>query len=555
WTFPLLISPHDHNTVYVTSQVVHRTTDGGQSWQVISPDLTTNDTTKMGISGGLTPDNIGVEYCCVIYAFDESPAQAGVLWAGSNDGLVHVSRDDGKSWTDVTRNIPDLPPLGIVRNIDASKYDAGKAYMTVDRHQMGDFEPYVYRTSDYGRHWTKITAGIPESPVRFARNVIEDPVRPGLLYLGTENTIYVSFDDGDHWQPLRTNLPPAPMYWLVVQPHFNDLVVASYGRGFWILDDVTPLQQLTAEVAASPAHLFAPRPAYRFQEITEPFAMSDDWSAGHNPPYGADINYWLKDGTDSVTIRIMDAAGDTVRTFKGSGHAGINRAWWNLRGEPSTQIRMRTKPLYADWVPFNDEGWRAAGGRVALLEPPGTYTVALEVGGHTFTRPLTVLKDPNSEGGAADIAKQLALLTDIRSDLDAAARMVNRIEWMRRQLQDLASLLKARGHDDVLAADTDLEQKLIAVESRLVQLKTTGYGQDGVRYPSMVVGRLGYLAGAVESADFPPTDQDRQVHDLLYQQLRAQHQALAELEGGAVAAFNRLLAQKGLSGVISQTQP
>jgi photosystem II stability/assembly factor-like uncharacterized protein len=554
WTFPLLISPHDHNTVYVTSQVVHRTTNGGQSWQVISPDLTTNDTTKMGVSGGLTPDNLGVEYCCVIYAFDESPAQKGVLWAGTNDGLVHVSRDDGANWSDVTRNIPDLPPLGIVRNIDASKWDAGKAYMTVDRHQMGDFRPYVYRTTDYGRHWTKIVAGIPESPVSFARNILEDPVRPGLLYLGTENTLYVSFDDGDHWQSLRSNLPPAPMYWLVVQPHFNDLVVGTYGRGFWILDDVTPLQQLTADVAASAVHLFRLRPAYRFQRITEPFAMSDDWSAGHNPSYGADINYWLKDATDSVTLRIIDAKGDTIRTLKGTGHAGVNRAWWNLRGEPSTQIHMRTKPLYADWVPFNDQSWRPAGGRISLLEPPGTYTVALEVAGQSQTRQLTVLKDPNSEGSEADVTQQLALLTELRDDMNEAAAMVNRIEWMRRQLLDLAAALEDRGQDDVLAAGSALQQKLIGVESQLIQLKLTGHGQDGVRYPSMLVGRLRYLAGAVASADFPPTDQDREVRDLLHQQLQAQRQALDSLVAGDVAAFNRTLAQKGLAGITEGTR-
>ncbi|NIM51985.1 MAG: sialidase, partial [Gemmatimonadales bacterium] len=332
WTFPLLISPHDHTTVYVTSQHVHRTTNNGQSWEVISPDLTTNDKSKQGISGGLTPDNIGVEYCCVIYAFDESPVEQGVFWAGSNDGLVHVSRDGGQTWTNVTDNIPDLPPLGTVRNIDASKWDAGKAYITVDFHQVGNFDPYVYRTEDFGEHWRKITDGIPRSPLSYTRNIREDPVRPGLLYLGTENALYVSFDDGDNWQPLQTNLPPAPMYWIVVQEHFNDLVVGTYGRGFWILDDITPLQQLTADVAASDAHLFAPRPAYRFRPITAPMSMFDDWSAGENPPYGASLNYWLAQEPDAeVKIRIMDASGDTIRTLEGTKHAGINRVWWNLR--------------------------------------------------------------------------------------------------------------------------------------------------------------------------------------------------------------------------------
>ena len=264
WTFPLLISPHDHETIYVTSQHVHRTTNDGQSWEVISPDLTTNDKSKQVMSGDLTPDNIGVEYCCVIYAFDESPAQQGVFYAGSNDGIVHVSRDDGASWQNVTANIPDLPELGVVRGIDASKWDVGTAYLAIEFHQVGNFAPYVYRTDDYGESWTKITDGITDSPLSFARSIQEDPVRPGLVYLGTENAVYVSFDEGNAWQPLQQNLPAAPNYGIVIQEHFNDLVVGTYGRGFWILDDLSPLQQLTPEVASSEAHLFEPRPTYRF---------------------------------------------------------------------------------------------------------------------------------------------------------------------------------------------------------------------------------------------------------------------------------------------------
>ena len=210
WTFPLLISPHDNNTVYVTSQHVHRTTDRGQSWEVISPDLSTNDRSRMGISGGLTPDNIGVEYCCVIYAFDESPLEPGVLWAGTNDGLMHVSRDGGANWTNVTANIPDLPPDGVVRGIDASRYTAGKAYMVIEHHQVGDFEARAYRTDDYGESWTPITEGIDDGVLSYTRAIHEDPVRPGLLYLGTEASVYVSFDDGDRWQKFHTNLPPRP---------------------------------------------------------------------------------------------------------------------------------------------------------------------------------------------------------------------------------------------------------------------------------------------------------------------------------------------------------
>jgi len=557
WTFPLLISPHDHNTVYVASQFVHRTTNGGQSWQVVSPDLTTHDTTKMGISGGLTPDNLGVEYCCVIYALDESPVEQGVLWAGTNDGLLHVSRDAGATWTDVTNNIPNLPPLGIVRNIDASRWSAGKAYVTVDRHQMGDFAPYVFKTEDFGRHWTTITTGIPSSPVSFTRNVREDPVRPGLLYLGTENALYVSFDDGAHWQPLQTNLPPAPMYWIQVQPRFNDLVVGTYGRGIWILDDVTPLQQLTAEVTAADVHLFEPRPAYRFQPITAPFAMFDDPSAGADPPYGASLDYWLKSAPDSavnVKIRIVSAAGDTIRTIDGKKEAGINRVWWDLRTDLTTQMKLRTKPLYADWVQMPDSGWRTAPeGRWSFLAPPGTYSVVLDVGGTSYTTSLEVIKDPHSEGSETDIAAQMTVLRQLRDDMNAVAGMVNRIEWMRHQVNELRARLEDTKDSaqvaDVSTAADSLDAHLVALEGKMIQLKLSGTGQDDTRWPMMLASRIAWVVGNIATGDFRPTDEDLEVQQILEGRLADYRGQLDALINGELARFNQVLAQRNLAGV------
>ena len=551
WTFPLLVSPHDNNTIFVTSQHVHRTTNSGQSWDVISPDLTTNDKSKQGISGGLTPDNIGVEYCCVIYAFDESPVQRGVLWAGSNDGLVHVSRDGGQNWTNVTGNMPDLPPLGVVRGIDASKWDAGKAYIAIEHHQQGNFEPHVYKTVDYGEHWTKIVDGIADSPLSYARSIHEDPVRPGLLYLGTENALYVSFDDGDNWQSLMTNLPASPIYGLVVQEHFNDLVVGTYGRGFWILDDITPLQQLTSAVASSDVHLFQPRQAYRFHNITSPMSMPNDPSVGENPSYGASISYWLAAANeDSVTIEIADASGKTIRTLEGSAKAGINRVQWNLRTDPSTQIKLRTKPRYADWVDLGSERWRSGGGGISLLVPPGDYTVTLSAGGREYKQQLEVLKDPNSEGTEADIAIQMELVRAIRDDYTAAAELVNRVEWIRRQLYDLKPVLEDKGDaDEIIQLADSLDAKLIGVEEKLVRLTTTGTGQDGVRYPTMLAGRLRYLAGAVATADFPPTDQHREVHEVLKDRLARYRVELDSLFETDLPAFNAKLRARNLTPV------
>jgi len=557
WTFPLLISPHDKDTVYVTSQYVHRTTNGGQSWDVISPDLTTNNKERQGISGGLTPDNIGVEYCCVIYAFDESPVQQGVFWAGSNDGLVHVSRDNGANWTNVTANIPDLPTDGVVRGIDASKWDAGKAYLAIEHHQQGNFEPHVYKTTDYGESWVKIVDGIADSPLSYARDIREDPVRAGLLYLGTENALYVSFDDGSEWQPLQNNLPASPVYGLVIQEHFNDLVVGTYGRGFWILDDITPLQQLTDEVTSSRAHLFKPRPAYRFRPITSPMSMPNDPSIGEDPPEGAPLNYWLKDEIeDDVSIIIKNAAGDTVRTLEGSNEAGINRVWWDLSGEPSTEIKLRTTPLHADWVDLGEDRWRALTNRqITVLEPPGTYTVVLRVGDEDdeCTQTLEVLKDPNTEGSEEDIRSQTEMVRELRQDMNTAAESINRIEWIRRQLLDLQAVAEDLGTDtEAIVANADeLNGTLIAVEERLLQLKTTGTGQDGVRWPTMLSGRFTYLASAVAVADFPPTDQHREVHQVLRTRLSAFEAEFERLMENELPAFNRTLEDNGLPRIVT----
>jgi len=559
WTFPLLISPHDNNTIYVTSQHVHRTTNRGQSWEVISPDLSTNNRSRMGISGGLTPDNIGVEYCCVIYAFDESPLEPGLLWAGTNDGLMHVSRDGGANWTNVTDNIPDLPPDGVVRGIDASRHTPGKAYMVIEHHQVGDFEARAYRTDDYGQSWTPITNGIEDGVLSYTRAIHEDPVRPELLYLGTEASVYVSFDDGDNWQRFHTNLPPAPMYRLVVQEHFNDLVVGTYGRGYWILDDVTPLQQLTPAVAASEAHLFAPRPAYRFRPISAPFTMFDDQSDGENPPYGASLNYWLAEGAnDSVLIEIANEDGEVVRTLQGTTDTGVNRVWWDLMNEPVERVRLRTKPLYGDDVSLGEERWRAlpggplgGPGAGTFLQPPGTYTVTLRVGDATHAQQLEILKDPHSEGTMADIELQVAALADIRADLEATGELINRVEWVRRQVLDVRAVLDDRADAaELVAAADSLNQRLIAAEDGLFQMRATGTGQDAIRYPTRLIERLGYLLTTVSVGDFRPTDQQGEVHTVLKQRLLRIREAIDDLLEDDLADFNRRIQALGM-GVIS----
>ena len=295
WDAPLQISPHDSNTIYVGSQHVHRTTNGGQSWEVISPDLTLNDRSRMGSSGGLTPDNIGVEYAGVVYGIAESPQGAGAHLGGHQR---RARAADARQRQDVDQR--DEEPAGPHprgARCAASRRRAttsGTAYLTVDGHQVNNRDPWVYRTTDYGATWKLIVNGIPKSMLSYAKVIYEDPVRRGMLYLGTENAIYVTFDAGDTWQPLQNDLPHAPVSGIVVQEHFNDLVISTYGRGFYILDDLTPLRAMTAEVLNADAHLFTPRAAYRFRGITAPSTPYDDPTVGENPQYGATLNYYLK---------------------------------------------------------------------------------------------------------------------------------------------------------------------------------------------------------------------------------------------------------------------
>jgi photosystem II stability/assembly factor-like uncharacterized protein len=551
WTMPLTMSPHDRNVVYVGSQHVHRTSNRGQSWEVISPDLSLNNKSRQQFSGGLTGDNIGVEYAGVVMAIAESPRERGIIWAGTNDGQVQVTRDNGKSWTNVTKNIPNLPPDGTVSNVEPSKYETGTAYLAVDLHQVNNRDPWIYKTTDFGATWRQITNGIPKTMLSYVHCVREDPARRGLLYAGTENTIYVSFNDGEEWQLLKNNLPAAPVYWIAIQPHFNDLVIATYGRGFWILDDLSPLQQLTPQVAAADAHLFPPRAAYRFREITQEPGVYDDPTVGQNPPYGAAINYYLKGApTGPVTVRILDAQNQVVRTLNGTRNAGINRVYWDLRGEPSLEVRMRTPPLYAPDVELGQDGTRGApgGGRMSILQAPGAYSVRLEVAGKQLTEKLELRKDPNSGGTDADIKEQMKTLTELRRDMDTAAGLINEIESVRSQLTTLRRVVD---NAEIRKLAAEMDAKLIDVEDNLIELRLTGRGQDGVRFGSQLLGKLGYLAGGLASADFRPTAQQLDVQKVLEEQLK-KHEAAYDGLLKEVNTFNELLRGRGVPNIVGK---
>ncbi len=572
WTYPIAISPFDHNTVYVGSQFVHKTTDGGQTWQTISPDLTLNDKSMMGDSGGLTIDNLSVEYAGVVFAIEESPVERGQIWAGTNDGQVQMTRDGGAHWTNVTHNIPALPAKMTVVSVDPSKYSAGTCYIAFDGHQVNVRDPYLYKTTDFGATWTKITNGIPRSPMSYTNVVREDPARKGLLYAGTENALYVSFDDGARWQPLQMNLPHAPVHWLTVQEHFKDLVVGTYGRGFWILDDITPLEQFNEQVATSSIFLFPLRAAYRFRATARRQLAPRGASSGRNPPYGASINYYLRAATkEPVEITITGTDGQIIRTLKGGTKEGVNRVWWNLRYEPIFTVALRTTP------PGNPHIWQekrfsgkearpifyyGVGGQPTMgaMVAPGTYTVKLKVGKQEQTRKLPVTKDPNTEASEADVMASSALALKIYNDANTSVRMINQIEWERKQFEDMKKMLAAnKAKQNVVDAVNALDRKFADVEAKLIHPTIAEGDQKSFRGPLGLYLKFVWLgaeagtggADVSGNADFAPTQPEQQVFDLLDGELKQAQTQLADLNDREIPAFNKSMAGDNLMRIIT----
>ncbi len=550
WAAPIEISPHDHNRVYVGSQVVHETMDGGQTWKVISPDLTTNDKSKQGDSGGVALDNPPGTYdASILYAIKESPVQAGVIWTGSADGQVNVTRDGGTSWTNVTKNIPDLPPWGWIWDLQASHFDAGTAYVAFNLQQQGIYDAYVYKTADFGKTWKLISGSIPKSMNSSARSIIEDPVRKGMLFLGTDNALYFSLNDGDTWTRLRNNLPPVPMYQMVVQKRYSDLVIGTYGRGFWILDDISPLRDLDKAEGAD-VYLFKPRNAYRYRVLATGRASdANAQTNGQNPPAGADINFWLK-APGRVEITITGPDGKEVRKLTQPGTAGLNRVWWDLKYEMATPVRLRTSPPGEPWVKVGPEGWRPLASygpfRGNATVAPGNYKVQLTAGGKTLTEPLTVLRDPKSVGNEQQIQEQVAFMLQIRGELEDMAQMINRMEWIRRESELHQEMLR----DDpkqasALKQEQDFEKKAIAVENEMVDVYLTGRPEDSFRHPMRLVEKFGYLGSILDNnwggggSDLPPTASDVAVHKELQQQLATVKQHYAEFLKTVPASMNR----------------
>ena len=523
WNFPVVLSRHVRGKVWAASQFVHETTNAGQSWKVISLDLTKNDKTHQKSSGGMAGDNLMTFDGSTIFSMAESPVQEGVLWTGSNDGLVHVTADGGRSWFKASDFIPDLPQWGTIRSIEPSNFSSSTCYIAVDAHQDGDFGTYVYKTTDMGKSWKRLVVNLPPSNSNFVHQIREDPEKEGLLWLGTDNALYFSPDDGSNWIRFRHGIPPAPVFGIAIQKNFNDLVIGTYGRGVYILDDITPIREFTETVQSAKVHLFTPGTAYRFQKV-DGIKSKGNFSDGKNPPYGASINYYLKEkAIDSVHLVIEDAEGKPINTIVGSGDKGINRVWWNLRHSDYQFPPLRTKPRDKDWVKLDENGERdmfiydldVGPGMAPTLVPPGNYTVEIRIGDTRIKKSIVVHKDPNTVSSFADIDKQYEFGMKIYNSVSSCLALIDEMEQARADL-----LLKAKNPKMARSA-LPLEQKLYDLESKIFDVHQTGARQDIFRNPAQILEKFLAIAkeGQTASADFPPTNQQQEVYSLLQQRL------------------------------------
>ncbi len=532
WNAPIRLSPHDPDVLYHASQVVHRSNDHGQSFEVISPDLTTNNKEQQDYAGGpITHDSTGVEVYNTVFAFEESPHTRGLLWAGSDDGRVHVSPDHGAKWRDITPR--DMPSGGTVNVIELSAHDAGRAFIAVYRYRENDFRPYIFRTNDYGASWDSLTSGRNGIPsTHFTRAIREDKDRKGLLYAGTEFGLYVSFDDGAHWQSMQGDLPVTPVTDL--QVHRQDLVISTQGRSFWVLDDLTRLHQMTDEVAAARLWLYAPRTAYRgFGSAAISYQI--------NELPEKELKLEILDATDTVIFSAVGEPGEEAGPEPGSSgrsgsgdpprlpvEEGLNGFDWNLRSE-------------APKIPEGVTLWGRAAGRPSV---PGFYKVRLSSGDWSQTRDLEISIKPDSSFTLADFEKQDELLRRIETKVVAVFGGISDIRAVKRQAKEVVAQLEesGTGNEDVASAAKQLEEQLSAIEQQLSQVKSKS-GQDPINFPPQIDNQLVTLYGYVAFADFEPTAGAYERLDDLEPEVDRLLGELQQVVDTDVAAFNEMVAE------------
>jgi len=541
WTAPLAIDPFDHNNVYYGCNVIFHTNNGGQSWKVISPDLSTQDASKIMPSGGIVGDNLGQFAPEVIFAIATSEVEKGLIWAGTNDGKLWYTRDGGAKWSDVSKNV-GMPAWGVVSKIEPSHFSGGTAYIAVDAHLTDSREPYIFKTTDYGATWKRVNGDLPnDHPLSYVKAVAENPNKQGMLFAGTGHGFYYSLDDGSHWTQVSAGLPGAPVSWVVVQKQFHDVVVSTYGRGLYVLDDITPLEQ-GGPTTTDAAKLFTPRPAYRWAQRGR-----------------AIVNFALKSAPrDPVQLQVLDAEGKVVRDLKPNAREGLNRATWDLRWEPPRLVAMRTTPPENPHIweepRFRGEDtrpvthWGLEPAQVGPIVVPGRYTVKLTVDGQSQTQPLEIVRDPKVPTPVVDLDLSVRLQLRLRDDISAAADMVNAIEVMRKQLEDMQKAYRNdKTKEALLKQIADMDKKLFEVESKLLEpaqmTSDDKYFQQAYRvYMNLIWlnGEVGPGAGDVAGgADFPPTDTSVGVLETVEKDLNTAKGDYKRLMEQDVPAFNR----------------
>jgi hypothetical protein len=511
WTPPAVLDPFDHNTVYYGCQVVFKTSDGGDTWDVISPDLSTQDPKYIVSSGGIVGDNLGQFYGEVVFAIAPSPAEKGLLWAGTNDGKLWYMR--GGKWTDVTKNITGLPPMGTVIQISPSNFDPGTAYVAFDLHMMDDRLPYLYKTSNFGQTWTKISGGLPSGhPLDYLRSVAENPNKKGMLFAGSGHGFFYSMDDGVKWTQFKEGLPPAPVTWITIQKRQHDVVIATYGRGLFILPNISILEQTGSPTAPPTTKLYEPVPGIRQARAGRADFVFSLGSAPAKP----------------ISMEILDATGTVVRRQDVVAHAGMNTASWDLRYEPPAAVELRTTPpenphiweetrfKNAEFRPVDHWGIQGAQ-RAGPIAAPGKYSVRMDLGAGPVTQAFTVVKDPAISASDADLVLSTQTQAKIRDDMNETVLLTNQLEKMRRQIEDQT---KANaGKPDVAKALSDLNQKMLTVEYQLVT--KSDMMSDDKYYPEQyhvyqnliwLNGVVGMGAGDVAGgAEYKPTRASLQV--------------------------------------------
>jgi photosystem II stability/assembly factor-like uncharacterized protein len=594
WTFPIVISPHNPSRMYVGSSVIFQTDDEGQTFKPISPDLTRHDPKTLGASGGpITKDQTSVEYYATVFTIAESPRTAGVIWAGSDDGLVHVTRNGGKTWKNVTP--AGLPEWARISIIEPSSFATGTAYVAANRYQLDDMRPYLYKTSDYGATWHPIANGIPAT--EFTRVIREDPERAGLLYAGTERGVWVSFDDGSNWQSLRRNLPIVPIHDLAVKE--GDLIAATHGRSFWILDDLSALRQLSPETTRAAARLFKPRKVYRagFGGGGGTGAAGGHPS-GPNPPSGAVVYYWLAQPRQLVTMDFLDARGKVIRSFTSQQDPTV--AADSIRGDsirtarndslrragvpPDTAVRAEARgeesppgeerpvrrpppPRVANKAGLNMFAWNLrypdasvfenmilwAGGTSGPVVLPGSYSVRLNVGGQRYTQPLVVVKDPRVTATTADLRVQFDLLMQIRDKTSQANDAVRTIRNIEAQLGDRRKRMTGDRSAAFSSAASALATKLSAVEGEIYQVRNQS-SQDPLNYPIKLNNKIAALSGVVGGTAARPTSQAYTVFNDLSSQLDRQLEDMRGLLLLLLPPINEQLKAAGLPPIVPSTE-